>query len=641
MHQFRRLFLLGLVVLYPAFLFGRVNADTLLQPVPDELRVTRIDALNAAAERLQSSNAELSVAYAKEAQRLSIAVADDRRLARSTINLGVVYRNIGQTNKALDAFIDALRIAEKNADKYAEADAIHKIGVTYLLVNEFDDALAYGLREEPLWKALNDDVGLSNAYNFLGLVYLNLKNAEASRKALFQALDIARARKDTTLIYKPLVNLGDFYIRTDRPAEAIPYIEESLALSRATGNLFGETVGLQKLGLAYMMLRQFTKAETMLNAALENSERLRSLSLVRNTYRDLARLNEESENYKGALAQYRKYVSLEDSLFSEITKRKIAETVARYEIEKKEQENEALRKDAAARERVFYIVAGAALSIFILSVVLFILYNRQREMVKTLRHLNSRIMLLNDEVEDQKTVLEAQNEALTAINSKKDRFFSILAHDVRAAFAGVIGFSETMVHDLNELNEDEIKLIASNILRGTRTVNGLFENLLQWSRLELNDVNTVETEVDIGMSVTSVLSLFDLAMERKNIKVQVYVPPHVTVTTDEYIFNTVLRNLISNAIKFSNTGGKVFVSAVQDGGKVTVTVKDEGVGIPPDILSRLFSNEADISRPGTMNERGTGLGLHVCKRLCDKIGLQLTAESEVGYGTTMRLTIES
>lgn len=599
----------------------------------------KIDALNKEAEGLLTSDAARAAQRVREAMQLAITQDDNRRLAVSTIQLGVIYRNLGQTSKALDAFFDALNLAERFSYKELEADALHKIGVTYLLVNEFKDALEFGLREERIWMQLNNEEGKASVWNFLGLVYLNLKRYDESYAVLTKALELSRKSGDPGQIYKPLVNLGDLFLRTNRPKEALPYITESLEMSRLSKNRYGEAVALQKKAGLYKQLGLRDSSEKMLLKSLETAENLGALAVIRNNYRDLAALNEEMGDFKTSLHFYRKYVSLEDSMLSEITKRKIAETVARYEIEKKEQENILLRRIASDRERWLNIVLAAAVSIAILTLVLFVLYRRQREMVKTLRHLNSRIMLLNDEVQAQKDALESQNLVLSEINRKKDRFFSIMAHDVRASFAGVVGYAEMLNADLDELSPSEVKSMSANILRGTRTVNGLFENLLQWSRLELNAVQTEFTDIHVAATLQTVASLFDVSMERKDISLHTYIPNDVIVHTDEYILNTVLRNVLSNAIKFSHPGGKIHVSAVKEPDGTLLLVKDEGVGIPAELLEKIFSNDAGISRPGTKNEQGSGLGMHVCKRLCDTVGIGLQIESEEGRGTLIRLSI--
>jgi signal transduction histidine kinase len=248
-------------------------------------------------------------------------------------------------------------------------------------------------------------------------------------------------------------------------------------------------------------------------------------------------------------------------------------------------------------------------------------------------------MLLNDEVQAQKDALEAQNLALSEINRKKDRFFSIMAHDVRASVAGVLGYAEMLNADVDELSPAEVKNMSANILRGTRTVNGLFENLLQWSRLELNAVQTEFTDIHLAATIQSVASLFDVSMERKDVSLHLDIPNDVIVHTDEYILNTLLRNVLSNAIKFSHPGGKIYVSAVQEPDGTLLLVKDEGIGIPTELLEKIFSNDAGISRPGTKNEQGSGLGMHVCKRLCDTVGIGLQIESGEGQGTLIQLRI--
>lgn len=620
--------------------FGQVRAQDSLLKLPSTLEgIRRIDVLNKLSEQQQGINAEKSLLYAREAMRLAIDQKDDARLAVSTINVGVVYRNVGQTGKALETFIDALALAERVGNKAIEADALHKIGVTYLFVNEYEDALEYGIREEKIWLHLKDSTGLANTYNFLGLIYLNQNRMAEASETLNRSMELARKLGDKNLLYKPLVNLADLHIRAGNGDKAVETVRESLSISGALGNTFGEAVGFQKLGVALRMQGKFQESDAALRTALAKAQQIKSLSLVRNTYRDLANLYDEMADYKQTLDFYRQYIALEDSIFNQLTRRKVAETTSRYEIEKKEAENERLKLEARKSAAQFKISVGVVVIIAVLSTFLLIMYRRQRKTVNEMRILNSRIMALNAEVQQQKNEVQEQNLQLSEVNIKKDRFFSIFAHDVRASFTGIMGFSEALTQDIDVISKEDAADMARRILQSARAVNGLFENLLHWSRLELNEIAPMPAKVRLDQMMKSLTDIFRLNAEQKGILLSSDIPEGMEVTADEYILSTILRNVISNAIKFTKEGDRVFFNAWKEQSQTIIEVVDEGIGIPESLLNGLFTIGARTSRPGTGHEKGTGLGLHVCQRLAEKAGALLEISSSEGRGTTVRIVL--
>ena len=229
---------------------------------------------------------------------------------------------------------------------------------------------------------------------------------------------------------------------------------------------------------------------------------------------------------------------------------------------------------------------------------------------------------------------------LKHLNASKDRFFSIIAHDLRNPFTAVLGFADILAKDAHELNPDEIKEFSSGLYSQSKAIYDLLENLLEWSRIQTGSMKYNPANINLCEFVNELMGVFSSLVSQKKIGLNINCDPGIKVFADENMLSTVFRNLTSNAIKFTNETGSVFINAKEFDDKfVEVSVKDTGVGIPLDAQEKLFKIDEHLSTKGTNNEEGTGLGLILCKDLITKNGGEINMESEEGKGTTFKFTI--
>lgn len=390
--------------------------------------VARIDILNKLSEKYREKDLEKSISYADEAIALAEKNNKLDKVAISQINKGVAYRSKGDSKPALEYFLKALVSAEKIGDLNIQADALHKIGVTYLFQKDFYAALKFAQKEEIIWKQINDDAGIAAAANFLGLIYTNLKNYDLARESLEEALKIGRKTADNELIYKPLTNLGDLYIRLGDVPKAIDYISQGLKVSEESGNQFGIATSLLNLGKAYQLKKNNGTAIEYVKKSLEKSIEIQALSLMRNAYEVLTALYEQTNDYQKSLFFHKLYKEAEDSLINRNVRQSMNEMELKYDAQKKEQENAALRieKELFDKERNlnFAIIAGTSL-VALLSLIATVLYSRQsrlKQRVNTqLVGINQEITQKSNEIEKQKDIIEQINKNLvSSINYAKN-----------------------------------------------------------------------------------------------------------------------------------------------------------------------------------------------------------------------------
>ncbi|HEY3372333.1 MAG TPA: PAS domain-containing sensor histidine kinase [Prolixibacteraceae bacterium] len=235
--------------------------------------------------------------------------------------------------------------------------------------------------------------------------------------------------------------------------------------------------------------------------------------------------------------------------------------------------------------------------------------------------------------------LKESEARLRELNSTKDKFFSIIAHDLRGPFNSIMGFSELMVEQTQEKNYEEVERYASIIYQSSQRAMELVTNLLEWSRSKVGRLQFNPENIDIGELIKSVVQLLKDSAQHKSITIYTDVSPGLQVRADRAMLATILRNLVSNAIKFTKPDGEIVVSVQKEQYQLSFMVADNGIGIKKEAINKLFDMDASYSTPGTQDEKGTGLGLLLCKEFIERHGGDLRVESELGKGSKFYFTI--
>jgi len=245
------------------------------------------------------------------------------------------------------------------------------------------------------------------------------------------------------------------------------------------------------------------------------------------------------------------------------------------------------------------------------------------------------------------------NQELQETNVSKDKFFSILAHDLKNPFQGLLGFIDLLYEDLEELTTDQIKEYLFNVRSASYHTYNLLENLLDWSRIQSGKMPFTPTIFDISDEIDSIINVLQSNATRKEIRLVNEVSEHTMVEADRNMIHSVVQNLITNSIKFSNTQGKVTIRSRQPKNLsknpattesaekqwLEISVSDNGIGIPDELLPKLFRLNGQFSQSGTANEPGTGLGLVLCREMVEKNGGKIWAESIPDQGATFIFTL--
>lgn len=228
---------------------------------------------------------------------------------------------------------------------------------------------------------------------------------------------------------------------------------------------------------------------------------------------------------------------------------------------------------------------------------------------------------------------------LTEMNENKDRFFSIISHDLRSPFTSLLGFSEYMAKYSDDFSGEELKEYATHMYQATKNILNLLENLLQWSRVQTGRMEFIPENLDMKEIILGAVDLYQGNAINKQIELVSEVDEYSIAFADKNMIETVVRNLISNAIKFSNPNDKIYIRSKVKDEKILVEVEDTGIGMSEAKLNKLFRINESFTTDGTSKERGSGLGLILCKEFIEKNSGEISAESKYSKGSIFRFHI--
>jgi signal transduction histidine kinase len=281
---------------------------------------------------------------------------------------------------------------------------------------------------------------------------------------------------------------------------------------------------------------------------------------------------------------------------------------------------------------MLYSVFTIAGIVFIFTIIIYYFYRAKTK-------ANKELIAVNNEIKNQKNELSNLNEKLHELNNTKDKFFSIIAHDLRNPLGNFKEIANLMTSSNYEMDEAEKKEFLDLIKDSANNLYSLLENLLEWSRSQRGIMQFNPNEFDLYLLAQNNINMLKFSADSKNIRIISNIKEGTNVTVDGNMIITVIRNLVSNAIKFTPDGGNITINSSNGDKEIIISVSDSGVGIPQSLIDKLFRIDQQVTSIGTNEETGTGLGLILCKEFVEKHGGKIWVESEVGKGSTFYFTI--
>ena len=587
----------------------------------------------------QNNNYEKAIEnYLKSIEEFQ-SIDDTLQMAETYINLGRIYRNISSYDKALKYYLKAIRFLKQGDDELSLANAYNETGIIHLTMEDYDKALEYYEKALHLLEKLERTDQVAMVYNNIGIIYDDQGDNEQALEYYKKSLETDQDANDMNGMASSLNNIGLIYFEQKEYTEALDYLNRSLEYARELHDKHKIANTHNNIGEVLIETGDYPKAHQAISTGLELAKEVRAKQYKNESYELFSKLYEAQGDHKNALKYFKRHHNLKDTIYSQEKQNRISEIQIKYETERKEKEIELLKKDnqinklEIKRHKNFRNYATIfAILVLALAILVFSRFNLKKKHAKILERKNKQLSEANMKLRDSENNLRE-------LNATKDKFFSIIAHDLKNPFHALFGFSEEMYKNIHHLNKNEIRDYGKAIFEASQNLYNLLQNLLKWSRAQLGSIQLKPQQLPLHPTTEEIISLLKINAEEKNIRIKNDIPPHMKAYVDQNVFDTVMRNLLSNAIKFTDSGGNVRITAKKENGQTYVSLKDTGRGIPHTHLKNLFSVNNNLSTHGTSNEQGTGLGLILCKELIEKSNGEIWADSTPGEGSTFSFSL--
>lgn len=614
-------FLLLLTLVCQLYGLKAQNIDSLIKVVQnqeDTLKcITYINILN----YYNNSEPIKALRFAYPALKHAEKTGVEKFITTTNSRIGITYYLIGNSTRAIEIFLQVLKIYEENRDSLNIAKTLNNIGLTYLQVKDYNKALSFYKRSLNIKKKFNDKETIWTTYLNIGLACNELKDYSEGLKNFYQALNSWEnlKKKDDENYASIMSEIGRTYLLMDSLDKSETLLMEANNLLEKSGNVYRSARIFVTLAQVKRKKGEYTQARYFGLRSIQLAMQSGSLDILTDSYLEMSQI-EESHNRKDQALKYLKlYISFKDSIEQVSNLLEMNQYQEMYLIQKQEEEKLVLKKEIdlnKAKLQMNRIIILAILILFFLVLAFSVYLIRNIKHRKTTNEkLFEQQIRINQSVEE----LKKQKEELTDLNSTKDKFFSIIAHDLKNPLGSIVGISDLLNTDFDTFDVSKQKKFVQLINQASNDLFKLLENLLQWSRIQTGSIPYDPKIVLLSDIVQPVISLLEPSARNKNITITNLIPPSIVVLADVSMISTVLRNLIGNAVKFTNLNGNVILNAEDTGQLVKVKVSDDGVGLTENDLLSIFKTDAKFTKRGTSDEKGTGLGLIVCKEFIEKI----------------------
>jgi signal transduction histidine kinase len=562
--------------------------------------------------------------------------SDDRLLVLILTSRGKNYISEGRLSLSLQYYLEAFQRSEQLHDELLYAQTCSHLGSFYSMLDQYDKALEYNQKAFSRRGDLNNPEGIAKSCNNIGILFRKLKRSDSALVYFQQALDLCRQTHYKKGLVKAFTNIGIVYSEADQDEKAFRCLDSAFLISTQAG--FGYGIASSSLYLAnlYKKRGQLSRALYYYTLSLSKLSSTDYDEMLQNVYEGLYDCYSSKGDYKTALQYHVLLLETQKRLLNVENSRQLSMLNISFDLERKVKDNEVLRADNELKESLikrkttFIWLVVIALGFTI--VLCLNIYNR----LYAKKRANRQLEALNLTVTEQNTKLALLNEKLEAANREKDKLFSIISHELRNPLYWFQNLSEVLSKKFREMPADKVQKSLSALDESAKNAFHLMDNLLQWARSKLNRIHPKMSEYELRGLVADTAEMYQTIMQYKEIEFSNSVPSDCLVYADADLLGCVIRNLLSNAIKYTPSAGVIGISCSADADFVTVAVRDSGTGILQ--KGGVFS-EVVVSAAGLMQEKGSGIGLKLCKDFVEVNGGRIWAESEAGVGACFFFTV--
>jgi signal transduction histidine kinase len=561
---------------------------------------------------------------------------------------GENHHGLGNNELALGYFQKVFELNKEVGDALSNSAYYNNVGIIYIDLRNFKQALKFLEKSKEIMEQENEKLGLSSVLNNMGISYYMIAskcdNPDSSiilfEKALYyyqQSVEISKEIESDVGVSRYYNNVAKTYEKIGDYDLASEYYNKSLLIKYELLDKKGISIVEGNLANLYMMFSDSEKntqkekgdylniSVTHGLRSMKYAEESNSLKLINAAALLLKQFYSQIENFEKAFYYAEIYNKTQDSLFNISKEKTIQELLAKYQYKenKLELEKKEVEINKHENEKILFTIITVLL---ILIVMIFIIaYIGIRKRNKKMWIINKRLTL--------------SEERLKAANDSKDKFFMIVAHDLRNPFSMLQTISSFLLNDYNIMKEKTRYQCINTIHKAAGITNELIENLMLWSKSQTGKIIYNPDNINLFDLVEKNCQLLKITAERKSIIIVNKVDKDLQVISDLHMLDTILRNLMSNAVKFSNKNDEISLQSELKKDHVLMSVKDNGIGFSEEDKQKLFRLDVNPATIGKSSEKGTGLGLILSKEFVTNIKGEIWVESSKGVGTTFFFTI--
>ncbi len=568
---------------------------------------------------------DTAILLASRSLRTARRLRSEKNIGRAYHALGYIYNRKGNEGKALDALLKAIPHLELAKDKRGLTVTYRDIAVVYEKQKQIAQALSFYQKSYKL--ANESHFGKESARQLAHIAVLYNQyyhKSDTATALLAQALKISAAYKDEIVTNFILENMGYAHLNNQEYTQALQVFNQILKNHQQTKYVYGMANAHKALSITYKRIKDEKTALRHALKAMELAQVVKDKDLVRGIAFSLANSYEYEGDYKKALYYQRMGEQAKDSIYNTEKTAILNDLQTKFAIQSQQRAIDLLNKNKRLQEQELRTktyernvsIAGLLL-LAALAVLLYQYIGYQRQ--------NNRLL------QEKSLEIQHQKEQLVQLNATKDKLFSIISHDIRSPLNSLEATLELL--EEGYLTAEEMQTIAPELRRKVHTTSGLLTNILHWAKSQMEGIVTNYESFPIQITTDELITTFQLPAKDKNISLECQVPASVKVHADRNMTSLILRNLVSNAIKFTPAGGTVTIHAQPEQDQVIISVKDTGKGMNDEQKSHLFDVKTHFSTSGTANETGTGLGLLLCKEFTEKNNGKIWVESQPDQGS--------
>lgn len=535
--------------------------------------------------------------------------------------IGISYWHYAFEEESLEWVYASLKVSESINDKSGIGFCYDNIGNTFFSQHFYEKALYNFQKAEKLFEEINDKKGLSYSKLHCGWVFNEIKQFDSAFIYINEAIELRKEYGDSLSLILATKDLGNVYLNKGDYRIALDYFQT--ALNKIPISQYHTISSIQQqVAEAYRLFGKNDSAIYFGKKSLILAEQYDNYRQIIKTCRTLMLCKQAIHEHDDAYKYQEKYYETKEKLLND----KIAIKLNRKEIEK---EYEIKGNAIKLRNRI--ILAVLLLLITGLLITIRVASRNQKKTVL----FNKNLQQKNEEISNQKVTLEVQKEELHKLNEVKNKIFSVVSHDIRSPLASLKGMLD--LYNKNAITNEEIRALMPEITTHVNNTSIFVDNLLYWSKSQFTGIIIQKTFFDINTTIHRELKLIEYTSTQKEISLELNLQENNLVYADENMISVVLRNLITNAIKFSKQKDNIIINTKKNNNKITVSVTDYGKGMTIEQVNLLFiTNHTTV---GTMNEKGTGLGLMLCKDFTTRNNGRIWAESIENNGSTFYIEL--